>query len=149
MGVNFCMESNFVFEATPINWRIIRIDFRSSCLLMTDDNFMPQTKISSLMPGSDGIFSGMHRSVPWWVVVLSSIWNALPLWCLPSSLKYKMHLSKQLNCWSLGCSWGIACRRCSNYIFILGLTPGLNILCKDNCKLRRRQLSFGIQCGSY
>ena len=47
------------------------------------------------------------------------------------------HFSMQLNCWSLRCSWSIACRRCSNYIFILHLTLGLNILHKDNCKPRR------------
>ena len=31
-----------------------------------------------------------------------------------------MHL-RQYTCWSLRCSWSIACRRCSNYIFILDL----------------------------
>ena len=31
----------------------------------------------------------------------------------------------------------IACRRCSNYIFILDLTPGFNALGKDNCQMRR------------
>ena len=46
------------------------------------------------------------------------------------------------NCWSLRCSWSIACRRCSNYIFILNLTLGFNILCKDNCKLRRETSKF-------
>ena len=40
--------------------------------------------------------------------------------------------SRQLNCWSLRCSWSIACRCCSNYIFVLHLTPGFNILRKDN-----------------
>ena len=29
------------------------------------------------------------------------------------------------------CSWSIACRRCSNYIFIVDLTPGFNGLGKD------------------
>ena len=47
-----------------------------------------------------------------------------------------MHLSRQLNCWSLRCSWSIACRRCSNYIFILYLTPGFNRLGKGKCKTR-------------
>ena len=47
-----------------------------------------------------------------------------------------------LNCWSLRCSWSIACRRCSNYIFILHLTFGFNILHKDNCKLRRETFKF-------
>ena len=53
---------------------------------------------------------------------------------IPSSLGYKAHFSRQLNCWSLRCSLSIACWRCSNYIFILCLTLGLNILHKDNCK---------------
>ena len=38
---------------------------------------------------------------------------------------------------SLRCSWSIACRLCSNYIFILNLTPGCNELGKGKCKTRR------------
>ena len=34
-------------------------------------------------------------------------------------------------------SGSIACRRCSNYIFILDLTPSFNGLGKDNRKTRR------------
>ena len=48
----------------------------------------------------------------------------------------------QLNCWSLRCSWSIACRRCSNYIFILDLTPAFNGLGKDNYKTRRETFKF-------
>ena len=48
----------------------------------------------------------------------------------------------QLNCWSLRCSWSIACRPCSNYIFILNLTPGFNGLGKDNYKMRREAFKF-------
>ena len=55
---------------------------------------------------------------------------------IPSSLYYKAHFSRQLNCWSLRCSWSIACRRCSNYIFILHWTLSFNLLDKDNCKPR-------------
>ena len=58
---------------------------------------------------------------------------------LPSSLYYKMHFSRQSNYWSLRCIWSIACRRCSNNIFILHLTLGFNI---DNCKLRRETVKF-------
>ena len=47
-----------------------------------------------------------------------------------------------LHCWSLRCSWSIACRRCSNYIFILNLTPGFNRLGKDNYKIRREAYKF-------
>ena len=49
----------------------------------------------------------------------------------------------QKNCWSLRCSWSIACRRCSNYIFILDLTPGFIGLGKDNCSTRRETVKFG------
>ena len=45
-------------------------------------------------------------------------------------------------CWSLRCSWSIACRRCSNYTFILHLTTGFNILHKGSCKTRRETFKF-------
>ena len=53
-----------------------------------------------------------------------------------------MHFSRQSHCWSLRCSTSIAYRRCSNYIFILHLTFGFNILCKDNRKRRWESLKF-------
>ena len=56
---------------------------------------------------------------------------------VPSNLYYKPHLSRQWTCWSLRCRWSIAYRRCSNYIFIIDLTPDFNGLAKDNCKTRR------------
>ena len=59
-----------------------------------------------------------------------------------SNIIIKSHFSRQLNCWSLRCSWSIACRRCSNYIFILNFTPGFNGLGKDNCKMRQEALKF-------
>ena len=62
---------------------------------------------------------------------------------------YKWYLSRQLTCWSLRCSWRIACQRCSNYIFILDLTHGFNGLGKDNCMARRKHLSLGICCVLY
>ena len=34
------------------------------------------------------------------------------------------------------------CRRCSNYIFILDLTPDFNELGNDNCKTRRETFEF-------
>ena len=43
---------------------------------------------------------------------------------------------------SLRCSWSIACRRCSNYIFILDLIPGFNGLGKDDCKTRQETFNF-------
>ena len=46
------------------------------------------------------------------------------------------------NCWSLRCSWSIAWRRCSNYIFILNLTPGINGWSEDNCKRIQETFKF-------
>ena len=42
---------------------------------------------------------------------------------------------RQLVCWSLRCSWSIACRHCTNYIFIFDLIPVFNRLHKGNCKI--------------
>ena len=39
-------------------------------------------------------------------------------------------------------SWSIACRRCSNYIFILHWPLGFNILCEDNGKPSRETFKF-------
>ena len=41
------------------------------------------------------------------------------------------------------CSWSIASWRCSNYIFILDLTPDFIGLGKDNCKTRREAFQLG------
>ena len=38
--------------------------------------------------------------------------------------------------------WSIACRRCSNYIFILDLTPSFSGCGKDDCKTRRETFKF-------
>ena len=50
----------------------------------------------------------------------------------------QLHLSRQLNCWSLRCGWSITCRSYSNCIFILHFTCSFNILRKDNCKASRQ-----------
>ena len=61
---------------------------------------------------------------------------------ISSNLWYKLHLSRQLNSWSLRCSWSIACQRCSIFIFILNLTPSFSGLGKDSCKTRRETFKF-------
>ena len=63
-------------------------------------------------------------------------------WIVPSSLKYNTHLSRQWSCWTLRCIWSIACRRCSNCIFILHWTLGFNVLCEDNWKPSRETFKF-------
>ena len=43
----------------------------------------------------------------------------------------------------MACRLDNACRRCSNYIFILDLTHGFIGLGKYNCKTRREAFKFG------
>ena len=57
--------------------------------------------------------------------------------CIPPSILSKAHFSRQYNCWSVRCGWGTAGRRCSNYIFILDLTPGFSGMGKYSCMARR------------
>ena len=86
---------------------------------------------------------------------LSTTWIAIMPWdylicqsrvqivvALPSNIWYKSHICRQLNCWSLRCSWSIACWRCSNHIFVLDLTPGFNRLGKDNCRTSPETFQF-------
>ena len=73
---------------------------------------------------------------------MADIWKDIPFGNLQSSLQYNTHLSRQLNCRSLRCSWSITCRRCSNYIFVLDLTPGFKGLGKDDFKTRWESFKF-------
>ena len=83
----------------------------------------------------------------WLCFNLTIVWSSRII--LPSSLNYKTHFSRQLNCWSLRCSWSIACQRCSSYIFIVDATTGLNGLGKDNFKKRRESVKFWDLVQSY
>ena len=73
-----------------------------------------------------------------WNFFLRFFWEP----CKTSNISCTLVLSRQWNCQSLRCSWSIACRRCSNYIFLPDLTPGFNGLGKDNCKPRRETFEF-------
>ena len=46
-------------------------------------------------------------------------------------------------------NWLTVCRHCSNYIFILNLTPGFNGMGKDNYKMRQEAFNFEIWCVLY
>ena len=74
----------------------------------------------------------------WHGTVLWNEWKSLcnTIIFLKNTVKplIEVHLSRQWNCWSLWCSWSIACQCCSNYIFILELTHGFNGLSNDNCR---------------
>ena len=57
-------------------------------------------------------------------------WNYKPLPRFPFKIGYIVDLAD------------VACRRCSNYIFILDLTPGFNGLTMDSCKTRPDTYKF-------
>ena len=52
------------------------------------------------------------------------------------------HRSKKKDYYRQTSNISRTCRRCSNYTFILDLTPGFNGLCKDNYKTRRETFKF-------
>ena len=58
---------------------------------------------------------------------------------LPQNLRYKTHFSRQWNCWSVRCSWS-----CSNYIFIIDLTPDFNRLARTTARRDKENLNFGF-----
>ena len=71
------------------------------------------------------------------------------IWANADHRHWRIYLSRQLHCWSLRCSWSIACRRCSNYIFILDWTHGFHGLAKATARRDENRLSFGIWCALY
>ena len=56
-----------------------------------------------------------------------------------SNIRRTLVGNKIVNHW---CSWSIACQRCSNYIWVIDLTPGFIGLGKDNSKTRRETFKF-------
>ena len=74
----------------------------------------------------------------------SGLWSFLHWFCISLSLHVNLRYRKVSNIrrTSLRCSWSIACRRYSNYIFILNLTPGFNGSGTGNCKTRRETFMF-------
>ena len=116
--------------------------------MLTDHQWSPSDihirAISQEMPQPSSIkiclkitYLNFHSNFPW----VNELIFLLTQYTV-KSLIYKTHFSRQFNCWSLRCSWSIACRHCSNYIFILHLTLGFNILRKDNCKPWRETFKF-------
>ena len=102
-----------------------------------------------------------HHPMSVRIVVFHRKWlwlpsNVCPCWSISpkvtmATLKYLsgfLYVTKrdcdyrQLNCRSLRCSWSIACRRCSNYIFILDLTSGFKGLGKGDFKTRWESFKF-------
>ena len=83
-----------------------------------------------------------------WLIISDVLWHSPEDDLIGNTYRQTSNISRTLvgntNCWSLRCSWGIACRCYSNRNFILDLTPGFNIMHQDNCKTRREKLSFGV-----
>ena len=130
------------------------------CLYCTNPSKWSHSKWKTL--GGHGIFWRSMTSpclmMLWLLVALSHqqiwymcwpwniSWFLPPRWhlnyCKVSNIRCTLVGNYYVNCWSLRCSWSIACQRCSNYIFILNLTSGFNGLGKDNYQMRREAFKF-------
>ena len=82
------------------------------------------------------------------IVDHSDVVGAVPTGAAPTTSEWSTQISN-ISCISVGdkivgCSWSIACRRCSNYIFILGWTPGFNGLGKTTTRWDEKHLSLEI-----
>ena len=73
-------------------------------------------------------------SSPTWIITLL----AMQITYRQTSSIWRTWTGNKIVDHSLICSWTIAYQHCSNYIFILDLTPGFNGLDKGNCKTRRK-----------
>ena len=69
----------------------------------------PFPNFQRCIPWSLGMDKSFHPTHHWACDYLSTL--GLKLIHVPSSLSYKTHFHRQLNCWSLRYSWSIACRR--------------------------------------
>ena len=107
------------------------------------DRWIPRTT-GQLRGKCFHLMTSSWRYFPYSVTSSLNVTSVAAFHCneIPSSLYYKTHFSRQLDCWSLRCSWSIACRRCSSYIFIINLAPGFNGLGKDNYQMRREAFKF-------
>ena len=95
----------------------------------------------------------VRQTIPWQrkyppeiilpINLMAVTWLGLRYHKIPSNFEYKTHLNnKQQNRWSLRCSWSIACRLYSSYIFILNLELGFIGMDKDNHKTRCEAFKF-------
>ena len=82
------------------------------------------------------VFSLMYAWTTGWKTV-ALLWFERLMWCHCKRFMDDSHPQTS--------NISYTCRRCSNYIFILDLTPGFIGLSKDNCKTEREY--FGIRCG--
>ena len=69
--------------------------------------------------------------------IMINIWNRLSYYRQVSNMRGTLLGNK------IGDHSDVTCRRCSNYIFILDLTPGFTGLGEDSCTTRRETSKFG------
>ena len=101
------------------------------------------SNLNKFFPNADCSQASVYQD--FWCIILTLADNELSQ-CGPSSLPvltYHQNYHKTsyirhtLVANKIGDHLDIACRRCSNYIFILNLIPGLIGMSKDNCKARQ------------
>ena len=107
------------------------------------------------------LFSRVHLTISqhwfrWWLGTAAPVWGQVITWSntgsqwvnsLRPSEAYRQTSNTSHTLGNkivdvLRCTWSIACRRCSDYIFILELTPDFNGFGKDNCKMRQETFKF-------
>ena len=111
--------------------------------------YISAARYQGFCPGFSRIFYGPCTPVltSWVRLMFAGVWSMVII----SAHYPRLHIGPRTRFWyrktsnisrtlvgnkivDNSCSWSIACRHCSNYIFILNLTPGFNGLSEDNCK---------------
>ena len=159
------------FPASDHDFRRFGSDFRSFCKVITEKKHCGRNRIDHRpLCGTEFTLVSLYsteitRYHLWYLEYkltrVNSIPHGRPWWILYLLAQgYQYHqtsdiscsfvgITRQYNRWSLRCSWSIACRCCSNYIFILDLTPGFNGSGNDKCKERGETLKFWIRSVLY
>ena len=134
LGLSDCVVMSFVgvhLLLVPSTFVLILI------LLCCINSFGPRNMFLLFEMCSFKHFSDWYHEY----LISCGTWVECCFWLTVKSLIYG-HFSRQWNCRSLRCSWSIACRCCSNYIFILDLTPGLKGLHKGHFTTRWGSFKF-------
>ena len=144
------MDSVAVWSLSCRESLSVLISYRETLMSLSESYIWIRVCLVSLYRGNSlglietsvCIFSWCVGNVFIWICSYIDSWLYFVTILYTVKSQYKTHFTRQLKCWSLRCSWSIACRRCSNYVFILHLTLGFNILRKVNCKRRRETFKF-------
>ena len=127
----FCL-----FIIQPCFYPVVKYCFNAMCF--TRFIFVNSVIVSSIISCND-LYQDFNIMYIWYFVSYNSISVLGAIW---PSLSPCTVINPILLTYLLRCSWSIACRRCSNYIFIFDLAPGFNGLSKDNCMTRLEAFKF-------